>query len=131
VHQRLSLYRRFSIAATEEHLLSLEEELRDRFGALPTEAQNLMWMIRIKQLLKKWGIEALTVGPEKASLLPGAHSRLDPVRAIALISGQPGKYQLMPDSRFVAKIPTLSLRDLYFGLESLFHELQPRGSLKA
>lgn len=123
IHQRLSLYRRFSGASTDSEVDRLEEELQDRFGPLPVEAQNLLWLIRIKQLLKKAGVEALTVGPEKVSLLPGPASRLDPVRGISLISSAPDLYQLTPDSKFVAKIATGTLRDLFFALESLLKRL--------
>jgi transcription-repair coupling factor (superfamily II helicase) len=122
VHQRLSLYRRFSATGKETDLDQLEEELRDRFGPPPAEAQNLIWLIRIKIVLKKMGIIALTVGPEKVSLSPGPLSKLDPVRAIALISSYPHQYQLTPDSRLIAKVPTGTLRDLFFGLETLFKE---------
>jgi transcription-repair coupling factor (superfamily II helicase) len=123
VHQRLSLYRRFSAAAQESDLDLLEEELRDRFGDLPREAQNLVWMIRIKQLLKKIGVDTLTVGPEKFVLLPGPNSRLNPGRAIALLSAHPKKYQLLPDSKFVVTFRTPTLRDLFFALETLFKDL--------
>jgi transcription-repair coupling factor (superfamily II helicase) len=137
VHQRLSLYRRFSSATGEAELESLEQELADRFGPLPPEALNLLWLIRVKLLLKSTGIEALTVGPEKMSLIPGPASRLDPVRAIGLISGNPNKYQLTPDSKFIVTLGAApsataatgpggappTLRDLYFSLEQLFKTL--------
>ncbi len=122
VHQRLSLYRRFSAASQETEIDHLEEEMRDRFGNPPIEAQNLLWLIRIKILLKKCRIDALTVGPEKVSLLPGPHSLLNPIRTIALLSAYPDRYQLKPDSKLIAKIATTSPRDLFFGLESLFKE---------
>ena len=104
VHQRLSLYRRFSSAHNEGEIDQLEEELRDRFGALPSEAQNLMWLIRLKILLKQTGIDALTVGPERVSLVPAPASRMDPAKAIALVASQPKKYQLTPDSKFIVKV---------------------------
>jgi transcription-repair coupling factor (superfamily II helicase) len=122
VHQRLSLYRRFSASAKDPEVDALEEEIQDRFGTPPIEAQNLLWLIRVKILLKKMGIEGMTVGSEKVSLLTGKINRLDPVRTIALISAYPQKYQLTPDSKLVAQVPTSSIRDLYFGLESLFKE---------
>ena len=129
VHQRLSMYRRFSAASTEEELNGLEQELRDRFGPLPAEALGLLWLIRIKQLLKATGIEAITVGPERYALVSGPLSRLDPVRAVGLISGNPSKYQLTPESKFVVQGATPSLRDLFFGLEQLFKTLMtPRSS---
>lgn len=119
IHQRLSLYRRLSAASNEQALSALEEEIRDRFGALPLEAYNLIWLIRIKQLLKNSGIDSLTVGPQKVSLLPSAVSKLNPSRAIALVSSKPDRYQLLPDSKFVAKLETESLQSLFFGLEKL------------
>jgi transcription-repair coupling factor (superfamily II helicase) len=126
VHQRLSLYRRFSAANEDAEVDALEEELRDRYGELPLEAQNLMWLIRIKILLKRNGIDTLTVGPERVSLVSGPGSKLDPVRAISMISGNPEKYQLTPDSKFVARIPTRTLRDLFFAMETLFKDLAAR-----
>ena len=124
VHQRLSLYRRLSAAPEENELDLIEEELKDRFGPLPEESQNLLWLIRIKQLLKKLGVDALTVGPERLVLQPGPNSRLDPVRAIALMSGNPGKYQLTPDSKFVTKVTTPTIKDLYFTLATLLDNLK-------
>jgi transcription-repair coupling factor (superfamily II helicase) len=123
VHQRLSLYRRCSAAENEATLDLLEQELRDRFGPLPPEAQSLLWLIRIKQLLKQLGVDALTVGPERASLVPGPASQLDPVRAVVLVSAYPKIYQLTPDSKLVVKIPSVGMRDLYFALETLLKQL--------
>jgi transcription-repair coupling factor (superfamily II helicase) len=122
VHQRLSLYRRFSASKNDGEVDSLESEIQDRFGPLPMEAHNLIWLIRIKILIKKLGIEGLTVGQEKASLIPGAKNGIDPTRIIALVSAHPEKYQITPDSKLVVKVPTQSLRDLFFGLEILLKE---------
>jgi transcription-repair coupling factor (superfamily II helicase) len=125
IHQRLSLYRRFSATTQEGELDALEEELRDRFGPLPPEAQNLLWMIRLKQLLVKIGIDSLTAGPEKVSMIIGSGSSIDPVKAISVVAGDRSRYQLTPDpsgpghTKLVAKVPTGSLRDLYFAIESL------------
>jgi transcription-repair coupling factor (superfamily II helicase) len=123
VHQRLSLYRRFSAAENEGVLDMLEQECRDRYGPLPVEGQNLIWLIRIKQLLKQLGVDALTVGPEKASLVPGPLTQLDPVRAVALASAHPKVYQLTPDGKLVVKILSASMRDLFFALETLLKQL--------
>jgi len=123
VHQRLSLYRRLSGSKNEAELVAIEEELRDRFGAVPEEAQNLLWLIRVKQLLKRTGIDSLTVGPEKVSLVPGPQSALEPAKIVALLSSRPSEYQLT-DAKLIAKIPTGSLRDLSFGLEALFKRLE-------
>lgn len=123
IHQRLSLYRRFSATKEDNAVTQLEEELVDRFGPLPLEAQNLLWLIRLKNLLKFAGIISLTVGPEKISLTTGPTNRINTARAIALVSSHPRDFQLTPDSRLIAKVPTASLRDLYFGIEKLLGQL--------
>lgn len=123
IHQRLSLYRRFSATTQEAEIAALEEELQDRFGPLPEEALNLLWMIRLKHLLARMGIEALTVGPEKASLIIGAASQVDPVLILSMVAGDRNRFQLTPDgtgaTKLVAKVSTAHLRDLFFELESL------------
>lgn len=125
VHQRLSLYRRLSASSSEPELTDLETELRDRFGEPPVETYNLLWLIRIKQLLKRAGVETLTVGNSKITMLPGEHSRVDPARLVGIISAEPKKFQLTPDSKIVAVATTARLQDLVFDLESLFKRLIP------
>ncbi len=123
VHQRLSFYRRLSSSVDESSLEKLEAELIDRFGPLPTAAQNLLWIIRIKQLLKKAGIDCLTVGEGKISLTSGPISNLNPERAVALVATDPKKYQLISGSKLLSRMDTSNIRDLFFNLEDLMNRL--------
>ena len=125
VHQRLSLYRKLSSCSDDHQVDALEEELRDRFGRLPAEAMSLLWLMRTKVHLRRLGIDAITVGKEKLVLVPGQGSSLDPVRAIALVSAHPTRYQLTPDSRFVASRAIGSMKDLYFSIQELLRDLTP------
>jgi transcription-repair coupling factor (superfamily II helicase) len=124
VHQRLSIYRRFSGARDDNEIISLEEELKDRYGTLPDEAQNFIWLIRIKQSLKKYRIEALTVGPERISLMMGMKSATDPDRIIHMISQKPTQFQLTPDSKLVVNSPCTSLKEVNFALEALLEQIR-------
>lgn len=124
--QRLGLYRRLSGATKEEQIDEIEIELKDRFGKLPDTATNLLWLIRVKRLLKVLKIDALTVGPERVVLTPGKDSSLDPIRAISLVSAHGEKYQLTPDSKFVARVKILSLQELYHSVSTLLQELSFR-----
>jgi transcription-repair coupling factor (superfamily II helicase) len=56
---RLALYRRLSRAGSEEHILHLREEIQDRFGSLPEEAENLLQLIALRCLLKSLGVSTL------------------------------------------------------------------------
>ncbi len=50
---RLSIYRKIASAKNDGDLDSLMEELKDRFGGLPLEVQNLFDIMRLKILAKK------------------------------------------------------------------------------
>jgi transcription-repair coupling factor (superfamily II helicase) len=56
---RLGIYQRLVQAANDEDLERLEDELRDRFGPLPWQVQNLLYTLRLKLRAKKAGIDGI------------------------------------------------------------------------
>ena len=56
VSQRLVLYKRLSSARDENEVALIRDELLDRFGRLPREAENLLEVIRLKILARRLGI---------------------------------------------------------------------------
>lgn len=123
-HQRLSLYRRLSISKTEEELFELEDELKDRFGKLPEPAQNLVGLIRIKQLLQAHGVELLTIGKERVSLSPGPVCLLSPEKLLQEIKSGNNDLSVTPESKIILRHPQAGLNKLFFALESLFKTLK-------
>jgi transcription-repair coupling factor (superfamily II helicase) len=126
VHQRLALYRRLSSARTEGELRDLESEMEDRFGPIGVETKNLLWLIRLKLLLKAHSVDILTVGEGRVVLTAGPGSRFDTDRIIALISSGSGEYQLTPDSRLIARANTKTIHELHFDLERLLEKVARR-----
>ena len=59
VTERLSLYNKLGDLKTEDELHNFEKELIDRFGALPSEVDDLLDSVRIKWLAKKLGLEKI------------------------------------------------------------------------
>lgn len=59
---RLEFYRRISAVSSLEELEQLNEEMEDRFGALPKDATNLINIINIKIRCKALGILKFEVG---------------------------------------------------------------------
>ena len=116
VQQRISLYRRLSATTTDPEIDRIERELVDRFGTPPPEGVNLLWVIRIKLLLKDFGIASATFGNNKASLTAAPNSRLDPARAVALVASRPSDFQWGSDSKLVVKIPTDALPEIHLHL---------------
>ena len=56
---RLSLYQRLAAVKREEDLGGLIEELQDRFGPLPVEAQNLFFALNLKLVAARIGIRSI------------------------------------------------------------------------
>lgn len=63
--ERLNLYKELSNLTHEEDLQAFEASLRDRFGALPPEAQNLLTSMRIKWAGLQLGLERIVLKNHK------------------------------------------------------------------
>ncbi len=64
VEERFALYQRLAEINTEIDLQSFENELIDRFGALPEETENLLKSIQLKTLAKALGFEKIVLKNE-------------------------------------------------------------------
>ncbi|RPJ31517.1 MAG: transcription-repair coupling factor, partial [Planctomycetaceae bacterium] len=65
---RLSLYQRLAAIKKEEDLGGLVEELQDRFGPLPDEAQNLIFGINLKLIAGRIGVKAISLMEEELAV---------------------------------------------------------------
>jgi transcription-repair coupling factor (superfamily II helicase) len=65
---RLSLYQRLADMADEKETGQFREELNDRFGPPPLEADNLLFIIGIRALGTKAGIESISAEGEDVVL---------------------------------------------------------------
>ncbi len=59
VHTRLALYQRLAGILSPGEVAGMEAELRDRFGPLPPEAANLLFVVRLKALARAAGVESV------------------------------------------------------------------------
>ncbi len=60
LNTRLSLYQNLATVDKTEQLEDMAQEFKDRFGALSPEASNLLYVIRIKILATRAGIESIS-----------------------------------------------------------------------
>ncbi|MDY0351064.1 MAG: transcription-repair coupling factor [Desulfobulbaceae bacterium] len=105
--QRYHFYRRISAAgsATPEQLAELREELRDRFGTLPPEAETLFDVIGLKYRLRRLGIARLEQGPDALVFSFIREAPVNPRTIVEMISRKTGKKErpvrLTPDNRLI------------------------------
>jgi transcription-repair coupling factor (superfamily II helicase) len=101
VSQRLVLYKRLASAPDDADVDRIRDELLDRYGPLPPEAQQLVEVIRLKILARRIGIAAVDLQRGEIVLTAG-DARLDPVRLVALLTRPGSRVRATPDHRIWA-----------------------------
>jgi transcription-repair coupling factor (superfamily II helicase) len=72
--QRLIEYKRLAAVKTERHLTMLVDEWKDRFGAMPQEASQLVSVVRLRLLASQAGVSAIK--PEAQGIRLSVNFRL-------------------------------------------------------
>jgi transcription-repair coupling factor (superfamily II helicase) len=85
VHIRLSLYKRLASASKPEQIDALLEEITDRFGKLPPQAQALFDVHRLRVLAKAYGVARIDAGAKVTTITFAADAPVDPGRIIELV----------------------------------------------
>ncbi len=85
VHIRLSLYKRLASAGKAEQIDALLEEITDRFGKLPAQAQALFDVHRLRVLAKSYGVSRIDAGEKATAITFAPAAPIDPLRIIELV----------------------------------------------
>ncbi len=99
---RLELYRRLSALNDELETEIIAQELEDRFGTLPTEAQNLLELSAVKALAKRLRIKQIRDDGRQFTYAFDPSTPLSPDILTQKIERFPKRYKLTPDLRFTA-----------------------------
>ncbi|MEO8313115.1 MAG: transcription-repair coupling factor, partial [Caldimonas sp.] len=85
VHIRLSLYKRLASASKAEQIDALLEEITDRFGKLPPQAQALFDVHRLRVLAKAYGVSRIDAGDKVTTISFAPNAPIDPARILELV----------------------------------------------
>ncbi len=120
---RMGLYRRLQDLESRADIESFAAEMIDRFGKLPTEVENLLGIVEIKQLCRKAGIGTLDAGPKGAVI--GFHKDTPPnVGALmAWVQEKRGMVKIRPDQKLSYIKPFEKPEERIKGMKSLAAEL--------
>jgi transcription-repair coupling factor (superfamily II helicase) len=99
--ERLSLYRRLSLARSDEEVEGLREEMMDRFGKIPSEVDHLLEVIKVKILLTRLSIRKLEEITSRLVLTFDESTQVSPQRIIDVVRRGKGSYRFTPDSKLV------------------------------
>jgi len=85
VHLRLSFYKKLATAKTSDQIDALLEEIVDRFGKLPPQAQTLMDVHRLRVLSLPYGVVKVDAAPGMIQISFKPNPPIEPMRIIELI----------------------------------------------
>ncbi|HEY5579995.1 MAG TPA: transcription-repair coupling factor, partial [Rhodoferax sp.] len=85
VHLRLSFYKKLATANNTNQIDALLEELVDRFGKLPNQAQTLIDVHRLRVLAKPFGVVKVDAAPNVITITFKKNPPVDPMKIIAMI----------------------------------------------
>jgi len=85
VHLRLSFYKRLATAKNTDQIDALLEEIVDRFGKLPAQAQTLIDVHRLRVLARPHGVVKVDAAPGVINITFKPQPPIDPMNIIHLI----------------------------------------------
>lgn len=96
---RLGLYKRIGSLKTAEEIFEMKAELTDRFGPLPSEVENLLSVVEIKEICKEAGISKIEAGA-KGMLISFHNDTFKNVdKLLDLVNKSFGIIQIRPDQK--------------------------------
>ena len=85
VHLRLSFYKKLATAKNTDQIDALLEEIVDRFGKLPPQAQTLIDVHRLRVLSQPYGVVKVDAAPGVIQIAFRPNPPIDPMAIIGLI----------------------------------------------
>jgi transcription-repair coupling factor (superfamily II helicase) len=120
---RLDCYKRLAETKNDADLSSISAEFQDRFGAPPPEVTNLLFIIRIKQLLKKHRVTALTEGSSGLTLQFAKDAPINHDVVLGLFHKSPTMFKLIPPSSLFVSHRNTSLPNLHAYIADLLSKV--------
>jgi len=105
VSQRLVIYKRLASAEDEDEVARIRDELLDRYGPLPAEAQNLVQVIVVKLYAQRLGLPSVDYAGGSLVFQTGPTSRIDPARLVDLLNDAKAGVRMGGDQKVLAEAP--------------------------
>ncbi len=102
VHERLVLYKRLASCGKLDDLQDMQEELIDRFGLMPQQAEALMKCHRLRILAKPLGVTKIDASSETVQLQFAQDTPVDPTAILKLLQKSPAYRMSGPDKLRIA-----------------------------
>jgi transcription-repair coupling factor (superfamily II helicase) len=112
VHQRLVLYKRISLAANDEEIEQIKNELQDCYGEPPPFAYNLLQVISIRNYLKPLKGKKMGYDGKYMYVFFRENSPVDPARIVSLYRKKIKELRFTPDYKLYVPAPALPEKEI-------------------
>jgi transcription-repair coupling factor (superfamily II helicase) len=82
---RMTFYKKVASASTDDRLEEIRNELRDRFGALPQNVENLIRFVQVKRFAQQMGVVSIVREGARAVVKLTATAKVDPNKLLLMI----------------------------------------------
>jgi transcription-repair coupling factor (superfamily II helicase) len=86
---RMTFYKKIASASTDDRLEQIRNEMRDRFGALPANVENLLHFVQVKRFAQQMGVISIVREGARAVVKLTAQAKVDPNKLLMLIQQNP------------------------------------------
>jgi transcription-repair coupling factor (superfamily II helicase) len=86
---RMTFYKKIASAQTEQRLEDIRNEMRDRFGALPPNVENLLRFVSVKHYAQRLGVISIVREGARGVMKLTQQAKIDPNKLLALIQDDP------------------------------------------
>ncbi len=93
ISERLVLYQRLSAARNEKELDELTNEIKDRFGPLNREVEDLIEVMRLRSVLRHFGVSRAELKNKTLYLAFSPRARVDAAKILELAASDPMTYK--------------------------------------
>jgi len=120
---RLVAYKRLSMADDADDLAEIKEELMDRYGSLPTEVENLLEVIGIRNLMKVVKGKKMEYDGKHMAIHFHQNAPIEPEKILRLARTTLKGLKLTPDFKLYVPMPDLQKKDVMAGARGMLLEL--------
>jgi transcription-repair coupling factor (superfamily II helicase) len=86
---RMTFYKKIASAANDQRLEDIRNELRDRFGAVPGNIDNLLRFVKLKRFAQSLGVVSIVREGARGVVKMSPQAKVDPNKLLQLIQREP------------------------------------------
>src|ERR1051326_266549 len=86
---RMVFYKKIASAATNQRLDDIRNEMRDRFGALPPNVENLIRFVQVKRTAQQLGVLSIVREGGRGVMKMTQSAKVDPNKLLQMIAEDP------------------------------------------